>query len=73
MARSASLGIPAGRESGWFERAACIVRRMIGVPDYDVYLTHMREHHPDLEPLSRDDFVRQRMESRYQKAGTRCC
>ena len=32
------------------DRAACVLRRVIGVPDYDIYLTHLRAHHPRLYP-----------------------
>ena len=38
---------------------------MVGVPDYERYLSHMREAHPGTPPLSRDAFVRARMEARY--------
>jgi len=54
-------------------RALRIVRTMIGEPDYDRYVAHMREHHPGCEIASRDDFMQQRMESRYSKPGARCC
>jgi len=50
-----------------------MLHRIIGAPDYEVYLTHMRTHHPLLEPLSQDEFVRQRMRDRYHAVGTRCC
>ena len=33
-------------------RAAAIVRRIVGAPDYDAYLRHAREHHPECEPLT---------------------
>ena len=55
------------------EAVACVVRRVIGVPDYDRYVAHVRAHHPDQEPMSRDDFVQQRMLEKYTKPGGRCC
>lgn len=55
------------------ERAACVLRQVIGVPDYDRYLAHVRAHHPDAVPLSRDEFVRQRMLDKYSRPGGRCC
>ena len=55
------------------EQAACVVRRVIGVPDYDRYLAHVREHHPGVTPMSYDEFVRQRMIDRYNRPGNRCC
>ena len=53
--------------------AADVVRRVIGVPDYDRYADHMRAHHPGVPPMSREEFVRQRLVDRYSKPGARCC
>ena len=33
------------------ERAANVVRRIIGVPDYDRYVAHVHAHHPDVTPM----------------------
>lgn len=46
---------------------------MVGVPDYDRYVAHMRDTHPELMPLSREAFVRGRMEARYGGGGTGKC
>ncbi len=46
---------------------------MVGVPDYERYLAHMRQKHPDHVPLSREAFVQDRMVARYGgKGGGRC-
>ena len=50
-----------------------IVRRIIGVPDYDTYLAHHRQAYPDQEPMCRADFDKQRMQDRYSRPGARCC
>jgi uncharacterized short protein YbdD (DUF466 family) len=55
------------------ERAACVVRRIIGVPDYERYVAHVRAHHPNTEPLTEEEFIRQRLADRYSRPGTRCC
>ncbi|MFI5230299.1 MAG: YbdD/YjiX family protein [Gemmatimonadales bacterium] len=55
------------------ERAAAVVRRVIGVPDYERYVEHMRAHHPSEQPLTHDAFMRQRLDDRYSKPGARCC
>jgi len=55
------------------DRAACILRRVIGVPDYDIYLAHIREHHPDAKPLTREEFTNQRLVDKYSRPGSRCC
>ncbi|HET7131908.1 MAG TPA: YbdD/YjiX family protein [Gammaproteobacteria bacterium] len=53
--------------------AGRVLRTILGAPDYERYLRHVRECHPDREPLSRDEFVRQRMDDRYSRPGSRCC
>jgi uncharacterized short protein YbdD (DUF466 family) len=55
------------------ERAACVVRRIIGVPDYERYVAHIRTHHPGAEPLTEEEFIQQRLTDRYSRPGTRCC
>ena len=55
------------------DRAARILRRVIGVPDYDIYLAHVRAHHPDTTPMSHEEFMRQRLTDKYSRPGSRCC
>ncbi len=50
-----------------------VTRRIIGAPDYERYLAHMRQHHPNDRPLTRHDFARLRLEEKYSKPGSRCC
>jgi uncharacterized short protein YbdD (DUF466 family) len=57
----------------WARRAADVVRRVIGVPDYERYLAHMRQHHPECVPLTRDGFIAERLRARYDRPGSRCC
>ena len=54
-------------------RCADVVRRIIGVPDYDTYLAHMQAHHPDAVPLTPREFEVLRMNDRYSRPGSRCC
>jgi uncharacterized short protein YbdD (DUF466 family) len=61
----------AGRTHG--ARVLAVVRRIVGVPDYDAYLAHARRHHPDAEPLSREAFVRESWDAKYSRPGNRCC
>ena len=49
------------------------VRAMLGAPDYERYLAHVMEAHPGCEPMTRDQFMKDRLENRYSKPGTRCC
>ncbi|MBK6488119.1 MAG: YbdD/YjiX family protein [Gemmatimonadetes bacterium] len=54
-------------------RATRTLNRIIGAPDYDTYLSHARTCHPDAALMTRDEFVRQRLEDRYSRPGARCC
>jgi uncharacterized short protein YbdD (DUF466 family) len=54
-------------------RVLRVVRTIIGAPDYDRYVQHMRDHHPECPVASRDEFMKQRLESRYSRPGSRCC
>ena len=35
-------------------------------------IAHMRAQHPDCDLVSRDEFMKQRLESRYSRPGSRC-
>ena len=41
------------------------LRMMVGVPDYPTYVAHMRARHPQLEPMSYEQFFRDRLDARY--------
>lgn len=48
-------------------------RLIVGVPDYDLYLAHMRRTHPDIVPMDRKAFFANRIEARYGRGASRCC
>lgn len=49
-------------------------RLMVGVPDYDNYVQHMRLNHPDLPVMTYEEFFRNRQDARYGGNGPgRCC
>ena len=50
-----------------------MLRAIIGAPDYDRYLAHMRAAHPDQAPLTPQAFAAERMACRYDQPGGRCC
>jgi len=54
-------------------RVAKVVRTIIGVPDYERYVTHVKECHPGQTVMSREEFATNRMEARYNQPGNRCC
>lgn len=47
---------------------------MIGVPDYDTYVQHMKLTHPDQPAMSYGEFFRERQNTRYGgSGGFKCC
>ena len=51
------------------------MRLMVGLPDYDTYVTHMETTHPGEPIMSYEAFFRERQQARYDGAGKRggCC
>jgi len=60
-------------KDGPIAAVARVIRQVIGVPDYDRYLAHFRVAHPGCEPVSQDAFMRERLEERYSRPGSKCC
>ena len=49
-------------------------RLMVGIPDYDTYVQHMRLNHPEQTPMTYEAFYNDRVEARYGgKGNARCC
>ena len=51
-------------------------RLMVGVPDYETYVTHRRTTHPNLAVMTYEEFFRERQEARYAVSKGRfrgCC
>jgi uncharacterized short protein YbdD (DUF466 family) len=55
--------------------AAQTAHLMVGLPDYENYVAHRQQTHPDQPVMSRVEFFRERQESRYGGKGRvfRCC
>jgi uncharacterized short protein YbdD (DUF466 family) len=49
------------------------MRVVMGAPRYDEYRAHIARHHPRVEPMSRAEFERTRLNDRYSKPGAKCC
>jgi len=56
-----------------FSRTASVLRAVLGVPDYQRYLTHMRSAHPGDRIMTETEFRHTRMNDRYNRPGSRCC
>ena len=49
---------------------------MVGFPDYDTYVEHMKRTHPDRAAMAYPEFFRERQAARYGEGGSkgfRCC
>lgn len=58
----------------FLHRLRRMAHMMVGMPDYDAYLRHMREHHPERSPMDSTAFFRERQEARYGgRNGGKCC
>ena len=53
--------------------AAALARQLIGAPDYERYLAHVRARHPGAEPIAYREFYQLRLEERYNRPGAKCC
>ncbi|MDR2991501.1 MAG: YbdD/YjiX family protein [Burkholderiaceae bacterium] len=49
------------------------MRMMVGLPDYDGYVAHMRATHPERPIMSYEEFFRERQQARYGSGAGRCC
>lgn len=70
MSRSTAF---AERTSVVWRLLAQTARLIVGVPDYDLYVAHMRRMHPDAQPMTREAFFANRLEARYGRGASRCC
>jgi uncharacterized short protein YbdD (DUF466 family) len=66
-----SRSAQAGRGTGRY--LATTLRLMVGVPDYETYLNHMRVNHPDQKPMEYAEFFRERQRARYGGKGRIAC
>ncbi len=57
----------------WFRQVRSAWSGVFGLPDYDAYLRHMAERHPDQVPLGRNEFSRRFIDHRYGGMKSRCC
>jgi uncharacterized short protein YbdD (DUF466 family) len=49
------------------------MRLMVGLPDYEGYVAHMRATHPDRTAMTYEEFFRERQNARYGSGAGKCC
>lgn len=57
----------------FWQRLVQTARLSCGVPDYEVYVAHLRAHHPERKIPTYAEFFRDRQTARYKGTGGRCC
>jgi len=65
-----------GPHASWHAHLSALIagcRQVFGIPDYNRYLAHHAERHPDQPVLTRRDFFAQSIDRRYGRNGPRCC
>ena len=52
-----------------------VARLMVGLPEYDRYVAHVRATHPQSIAMTYEEFFRERQEARFGGTGRmgRCC
>ncbi len=54
-----------------WQKVNAVVWQLNGIPNYEGYLEHFREHHPDQTPLTKEEFFRAMQDKKGKEA--RCC
>lgn len=56
-----------------FSVAAATARAVLGLPDYNAYLSHLARAHPGLQPPDKATFFRAHQSNRYGASAFKCC
>lgn len=68
-----SDGQRVGRSDGGYASWSAALRRVLGMPDYEAYLTHLRAHHPGCRLPSEKEYFEEFVRAKYSGGPTRCC
>ncbi|PZE22797.1 YbdD/YjiX family protein [Paenibacillus xerothermodurans] len=60
--------------AGFARRAKATIKVIFSIPDYDKYLRHQKEHHPNDTPMTEKEFYEWSLKERYESGKVnRCC
>ena len=54
-------------------RIVTTVKRIAGMPNYDAYVAHLRERHPECSIPDEREYYELYLKQRYEGGATRCC
>ena len=63
----------ASGKQGAFRRWASMLRRIAGMPDYQAYIAHLHQCHPDRPVPTEREYYELYLDGRYRNGGGRCC
>ena len=68
-----TLSVAKGPELSFIPRVLGVIRSILGMPDYERHITHLREHHPERTIPTERQFYEEFVRARYVDGPTRCC
>jgi uncharacterized short protein YbdD (DUF466 family) len=54
-------------------RALTALKRVVGMPNYEAYLEHLRTHHPECKLPSEREYFDEYLKGKYGGGFGRCC
>nr|WP_156920673.1 YbdD/YjiX family protein [Thermicanus aegyptius] len=58
----------------WLKQVSLNVKTIFGMPNYELYLKHHNEHHPDEPVMSEKEYYMYALKNRYANGKVnRCC
>lgn len=59
---------------GWISEARSTVKTIFGMPDYEKYLERHKSTHPDIPPMTEQEYYMYALKARFDNGTvTRCC
>lgn len=70
---AAKQELPTAGASDLLRRIVTTVKRIAGMPNYEAYVEHLRERHPECAIPDEREFYDLYLKQRYEGGGMRCC
>ena len=55
------------------KRVATTFKRVVGMPNYDAYIAHLRAKHPECAIPNEREYYELYLQGKYNGVGNRCC
>jgi uncharacterized short protein YbdD (DUF466 family) len=55
------------------KQARTTIKVIFNIPDYDKYMKHQRDHHPDQTPLTEKEYYMDCLKERYESGKIKGC